>query len=312
MDPRQELADLLRSRRARVSPESLGLTPGVRRRTPGLRREELAALAGISVDYYIRLEQGRGSHPSRSVLEAIARALRLDPDETRHLHALTVIGEPLRREHRRATDTVRAGTRRLLELLGHTPVFVLNPRMDVVAWNPLAAALLVDFDALPAARRNMVRLLFLDSAWRDLYVEWDVVALESVAHLRDASARHRDDPDLQALVGELSVKSEEFRQLWARHDVRQKSFGVKEFRHPEVGRLTLSYEALEITDNGQTLVTYAAEAGSPSAEALDLLAVLGTQTLTSDGSAQQNPALREWPAGSGHADDAGGRRAAEG
>lgn len=282
MDPRAELADFLKSRRARLKPEDVGLVDaGRRRRTPGLRREELASVAGISVDYYTRLEQGRDVHPSLEVLTALGRALRLDDAEHRHLVTLATAQRAGRREPGAAVERVRPEVQRLVEALHGTPAFVLGRRMDVLAWNPLAAALITDFGALAPARRNMMLLLFLDPSSRDLYANWTEIARESIAHLRGATGRHPDDQRLAAIVGELSVKSPEFRQLWSGHDVKEKGFGRKEFDHPMVGRLSLDYEAMALSDGqDKMLVTYTAEPDSPSAAALQLLAVIGGERFT--------------------------------
>jgi transcriptional regulator with XRE-family HTH domain len=277
MADRSELSEFLRSRRARITPEAAGLPALGPRRVPGLRREELAALAGVSVDYYVRLEQGRDVHPSEGVVEAIARALQLDDAERSHFARL-VRPRPARRTAP-PPERVRPGVRRLLDALTATPAFVLGRRMDVLAWNRLAAALVCDFAALEPAERNMVRLTFLDDAARELYPDFDAVAEETVAHLRLAAGRHPDDPRLAALVGELSVKSPEFRTLWARHDVRQKAHGRKRLLHPLVGELALDYETLALPGDGdQVLVTYTAEPGSASQSALELLGSLTAAT----------------------------------
>jgi MmyB-like transcription regulator ligand binding domain/Helix-turn-helix domain len=232
----------------------------------------VAQLAGVSVDYYVRLEQGRKLKPSAAVLEALARALQLNPDEFRHMMTLVNQATPTTP---RTPQRVRPGVYRLLEQLGPTPGFVLGRRMDVLAWNPMAAALLGDFRSLPASRRNMVLLLFLDPRSRSLYVDWAVNARDTIAHLRAASGRHPDDPAITELVDELSAKSAEFREMWAHHDVREKGHGCKVLSHPDVGLLELEYETLHLHDDGdQLLVTYTAAAGSPSQAALDLLAVL--------------------------------------
>jgi transcriptional regulator with XRE-family HTH domain len=272
MDPRTELSAFLRSRRGRLHPEDVGLPSYGRRRVPGLRREELAQLAGVSADYYVRLEQGRDIHPSEGVLDAIARALRLDEAERAHLHRL--VG-PRRRIRRAApVQRVRPGVQALLDAMERVPAFVLGRRMDVLAWNRMAAALVCDFGALPRERRNMLRHVFLDPAAHELYPEWDVVAAETVAYLRLATGVDADDPEMAALVGELTLNSEVFAELWARHDVREKTHGSKRFAHPLVGHLTLQYESLALPDAGQILAAYTAEAGSASAEALDLLGSL--------------------------------------
>lgn len=239
---------------------------------PGLRREELAQLAGVSVDYYVRLEQGRAANPSDAVIDAIARALRLDEPECGHLHDLA---RPTRqgRRPRRRPERIRPELKRLLDVVEGAPAYMLGRRMDVLAWNDLAAALLTDFAARSPGGRNMVRLAFLDPDIRALYLDWERVARDSVGYLRLAAGRYPDDPDLAALVGELSLKSEEFRRWWAAHDVRQKSRGRKRFNHPVVGELTLDYETLTLpTEPDQSLVAFTAKPGSPSETSLKLLA----------------------------------------
>jgi transcriptional regulator with XRE-family HTH domain len=272
MDPRSELGAFLRSRRARLRPEDVGLPDFGRRRVPGLRREELAQLAGVSADYYVRLEQGRDIHPSEGVLDAIARALRLDDAERAHLHRLVKPGPRIRRGA--PAQRVRPGVQHLLDAMERTPAFVVGRRMDVLAWNRMAAALMSDFAELPRERRNMLRHVFLDPASHELYPDWEVVAEETVAYLRLATGIDPDDADLAALVGELTLNSGVFAQLWTRHDVREKTHGSKRFAHPLVGPMTLEYETLTLPDPGQVLVTYTAEPGSRSAEALDLLGSL--------------------------------------
>ncbi len=277
MDRRAEFASFLRSRRARLQPDAVGIPSSTnRRRTPGLRREEIAHLAGVSVDYYARLEQGRNIQPSPTVLEALSRALRLDQDEYRHLVALAEQG-PL--PIRRSPERVRPGVLRLVETLDQVPAFVLGRRMDVLAWNSMAATLICDFGAVPMSRRNMLWLLFLDPRVKALHVDWSKIARESIAYLRATSGRHPGDPMIAELVGELSAKSGEFREWWSSHDVREKSHGPKNLRHPEVGALHLYYEALQLPDGqDQTLITYTAKAGSASQARLDLLAVLARAT----------------------------------
>jgi transcriptional regulator with XRE-family HTH domain len=264
-----ELGHFLKSRRARVRPEDVGVQPFGRRRVPGLRREELAQLAGVSFDYYVRLEQGRAGHPSEAVLDAIARALRLDDAERAHLFDLS---RPVPRRRAARPERVRPQLRRLLDALHDVPAMVIGRRMDVLAWNRLAAALLGDWGALPREQRNSARQFFLDDGARALYVDWDENARATVAWLRMAAGRHPDDAGLAELIGELSMKSEEFRRLWPRHDVREKTHGTKRLRHPIVGPLTLSYETLILPgDRDQALFLYTAEPGSESETALRLL-----------------------------------------
>ncbi len=270
---RTELSEFLRTRRARVQPEDVGIDAEAAgpRRVPGLRREELAQLAAVSVDYYVRLEQGRRVNASDQVLDAIAHALGLDETERAHLIDLARPAPP-RSSPAILKQRVRPGTRLLLDgLVG--PGFVLGPRLEILATNHMARALLCDFDSRPLRDRNHARWVFLDSATRSLYADWDRVARDNVAVLRLAAGRYPDDPELAALIGELTVKSPEFARWWAAHDVLRRSHGTKRFRHPVVGELTISYEALTLPDDPeQTLFIYSTEPGSPSRHALDLLA----------------------------------------
>ena len=264
-----ELGDFLKSRRARVRPEDVGLDSFGRRRVPGLRREELSQLAGVSVDYYVRLEQGRSGHPSEAVLHAIATALQLDDAERAHLFDLS---RPVRRRRARLTERVRPEVRRLVDTLDHLPALVLGVSMDVLAWNRLAAALVVDWGAVPREERNVARHFFLDDGARELYRDWPEDARATVGWLRLAAGRHPDDARLAELIGELSMKSEEFRRLWPRRDVREKTHGAKRFQHPLVGPLALAYETLLLPGGDeQTLVVYTAAPGSESETALRLL-----------------------------------------
>lgn len=291
MDKRSELGQFLKSRRTRVRPEDVGLPDSGRRRVPGLRREELAQLAGVSADYYVRLEQGRGGHPSDGVLDAIGRALSLDDAERAHLYDLARPARPRRRPPR--PERVRPELRLLLDALDRVPAFVLGRRMDVLAWNRLAAALVVDFGALPPGQRNTARLVFLDEGMRSTHPEWEEAARETVAHLRLLAGRHPDDPDLAELIGELSMKSEEFRRWWARHDVREKTHGRKRMRHPIVGPLTLFYETLALRgDPDQVLVTYVAEPRSESEMALRLLDSMTEARPAAEPGASARPAER--------------------
>lgn len=263
-----EIGDFLRSRRARIQPEEVGLPSHGRRRVPGLRREEVAQLAGVSVDYYIRLEQGRGPSVSDAVLDAIARVLRLD--ETEHDYLRTV-ARPRRRKDRAPAPRVRPGIQLLLDGMDRTPAFVLGRRMDVLAWNALGDAV-TGFSRMAPAERNIPRHVFLDPASRDIYPDWAAVAAQAVANLRVSSGRDGDDPALSTLVGELSLRSEDFRRLWADHEVKECAYGVKRVRHPVAGLLTLPYETLTVpADPEQTLVVYTPEPGSETAERLALL-----------------------------------------
>jgi transcriptional regulator with XRE-family HTH domain len=277
LDRRAELSEFLRTRRARLKPEDVGLPDfGRHRRVPGLRREELAQLAGVSVAYYTRLEQGNGRNVSAEVLDAIARALRLSDAEHAHL---THLAKPKTHKKKPSarSQRVRGSLRQLLDSLEGVPAYVTGRRSDILVWNRMAAAVFGDWSELPAQERNWARLVFLKPEYRELYVDWDAKAADMVSYLRLDAGCHPDDPRLSALVGELSVKSEEFRRLWATHDVKEKSHGVKRIHHPLVGELTLSFETFRLPDDGeQSLITYHAEPGSPSAEALRLLASWGT------------------------------------
>ncbi|MFG2574378.1 helix-turn-helix transcriptional regulator [Streptomyces sp. NPDC048481] len=267
-----DLGDFLRSRRARIRPEEVGLPSHGRRRVPGLRREEVAQLAGVSVDYYIRLEQGRGPAVSDAVLDAVARVLRLDDTEHAYLRA---VARPRRSAGRPSAPRVRPGVRALLDSMERTPAFVLDQRMDVLAWNPLADAVFGYSGSGPEGR-SIPRHVFLDPGSRDFYPEWSAVAVQCVAHLRMLAGHHQDDRRLTALVGELSLKSEEFRRLWADHPVRECAYGVKRIQHPVAGLLTFPYETLAVAaDPDQTLLVYTAEAGSETEERLRLLGSWG-------------------------------------
>ncbi|MFF9482246.1 helix-turn-helix transcriptional regulator [Streptomyces sp. NPDC014733] len=273
MDQRTELSEFLRSRRARLRPGDVGLPEYGRRRVPGLRREELAQLAGVSVAYYIRLEQGRVGNVSAAVLDAIGDALRLTGAERDHLAHLA---RPVPRRRARPAvrpQRVRPAVQQLLDTMDAVPAYVIGRRLDIIAWNGLACALLGDFPALPRKERNLAWQVFLDPAARALYENWEAKAADVVGYLRRDAGRHPDDPALASLIGELSLKSEDFRRLWAAHDVQDKGFGTKVLRHPVVGRLTLAYETLSLpADPGQQLIAYHAEPGSPSAQSLRLLA----------------------------------------
>lgn len=271
-----ELGDFLRTRRARLTPADLGLTSYGARRVPGLRREELAMLAGVSVTYYTRLEQGQSVNASASVIDAIGRALCLDEDERAHLHDLA---KPAERKERRSRRPVRLrpGIRTLIEAMGDVPALALGPSTDVLAWNRLGHALVaghVAFDAPEhaASRPNLTRMLFLDPHVRDLYADWDEEARRAVASLRLVAGRHPDDRALAELVGEISIASPVFAGLWAKHPVHSCTSGTKRLDHPEVGRLELGFEVLHLPDRpGVRLLTYFAAPDSPAQDCLELL-----------------------------------------
>ena len=259
------IGEFLRARRQVTAPDQVGLTGvGDRRRTPGLRREEVAMLAGVSLDYYTRLEQGRDRNPSDQVLEALAHALQLDPEATEHLHKLAHARETRRGPVDRGGQ-VTPSMRRLLEDWDHAPAYVISHRLDVLAKNRRAAAL---FAGLRYSD-NIMRLTFLDPAARDFYLDWEKEACARVAHLRAMAGLDCDDPSLLELVEELSRGSEEFRQMWARYDVRARTHESVGMRHREVGDVFVSFETLTIDSApGQKLVVFQAEPGSPSEEAL--------------------------------------------
>lgn len=270
-----ELAEFLSTCRARVGPQQVGLEPeSARRRVPGLRREELARLAGVSVDYYTRLEQGRSRSASAEVLDALAAALQLNEAERQHLFNLAR-PEPARRKRRARPQRVDPATLRLIEALDQVccPAFVLGRRLDVLAHNRLAGALITEFRALPAPQRNQARFVFFDPHARELYADWATVAADTVAMLRLDAGRYPDDPQLSALIGELSIHSEQFRKWWSDHQVHQRTTGTKAYRHPLVGDLTVEYQALHPAgDADQTLFVYTTEQGSASETSLRLLA----------------------------------------
>ncbi|WP_055565139.1 helix-turn-helix domain-containing protein [Streptomyces atriruber] len=276
LDSRAELSEFLRTRRARLQPQDVGLPNfGRHRRVPGLRREELAQLAGVSVAYYTRLEQGNGRNVSAEVLDAIARALRLTDAEHAHL---TRLAKPKSVKKKRAArqQHMRPALQQLLDSIQSVPAYVVGRRTDILGWNALAAALFGDWGELAPGDRNWARICFLDPRSRDLFVDWEQKASDIVSYLRMDAGCYPNDPELSALVGELSVKSEEFRGLWATHDVREKGHGVKRMHHALVGDLTLSFETLRLPDDcDQSLMMYHAEPDSASAQGLRLLASWG-------------------------------------
>ncbi|WP_316773273.1 helix-turn-helix transcriptional regulator [Streptomyces sasae] len=276
---RPELADFLRRARTRLDPADVGLAHGARRRTPGLRREEVASLAGMSADYYTRLEQSRGPRPSRQMLTALARALRLTEDERDHLFHLAG-EEPPRRE---ATSShVRPGLLLVLDRLHDTPALVTTDCGEVLAQNALSRALSGDVLARPPRERNLVRRFFLDPAARDLFPAEDRPqrAREQVANLRAVAAARPADPVPAALVAELLAGSEEFARLWSEHEVAVRRASTKRFLHPSVGLLELDCEVLLNADTRQHLVIHTARPGTESYERLQLLRVVGLQDMS--------------------------------
>ncbi|MEV0287694.1 helix-turn-helix transcriptional regulator [Kribbella sp. NPDC050820] len=276
---RGQLADFLRLRREALKPADVGLPAGLRRRTPGLRREEVASLATMSTDYYTRLEQGRGPRPSRPVLTGLARALRLNDDERDHLFRLA--GEQPGPPPGPPTD-VRVGVLRMVARLD-VPALVLDAKYDVLAWNPLSAALITDFSALPVKERNLLRLRFLHGdkqAERFGETATHDFAFATAADLRGATGRYPNDPGIAGLVADLLAGSEEFAKIWSFHDVSRQHSMCQTIFHPEVGRIDVVCEVLVVPERDQRVILYTAEPGSPSDEALRLLAVIGTQTMS--------------------------------
>jgi len=296
MDHRAEIRDYLRTRRAKITPEQANLVAyGGHRRVPGLRREEVAMIAGVSVDYYARLERGNLNGVSDEVLTAIARALQLDDAETAHLFDLARAARAasFASPRRRSTSPqhVRPSVQRLLDGWVGVPAWIRNDRMDILAANPLGRALYSEVFATaePGRPANNARFVFLDPRSRDFYIDWEQGTNDLVAILRSTAGRNPDDRGLMELIGELSTQSETFRKKWANHNVRFHRTGVKRLRHPVVGDLELAYEAMELpADPGLTMFAYTAEPGSASEERLKLLA---SWAATSEArAAEQQPA----------------------
>jgi transcriptional regulator with XRE-family HTH domain len=300
VDTRKDLREFLATRRARITPQQAGLpTYGGHRRVTGLRREELALLAGVSVEYYTRLERGNASGVSDGVLEALVRALRLDEAERAHLYDLArAAGTTARARRRPPQQRIRPGVQQLLDAMTGIPAFVQNGRLDVLAANPLARALYADLfeGAGPGGGGpvpNHARYTFLDPRAGDFYPDWTRAAADTVSLLRAEVGRSADDRELTGLIGELTTGSERFSALWATHDVRWHTSGTKRFSHPVVGDLALAYEGLELAgDPGQTLITFTAEPGSASRQALTFLAswAASPEQATADRAGEDHPA----------------------
>jgi transcriptional regulator with XRE-family HTH domain len=272
-----ELGDFLRARRDRLRPGDVGLPAGLgTRRTPGLRREEIAALAGLSIDYYIRLEQGKESNPSGPILDGLAHALRLNEEEHAHLYALAnhASGRTARGS-RRVNRMVRPGVRQLLETVRPCPAYVLTRTSDLLAANPEALTLLTGLADWPPERRNTIRYTFLHPAARELFADWAHVAETTAANLRALEASYPDDPEIPALIAELCGGSPEFARQWQRHDVRQRRGEAKPFRHPQVGEFAFTYEVLHLAD-GQRMTVYQAEPGTHDHDAMTLLSMIAS------------------------------------
>ncbi|MEU6911798.1 helix-turn-helix transcriptional regulator [Streptomyces olindensis] len=273
MDNRAEVSAFLKSRRDKITPEQAGLPVYGQRRVPGLRRGEVAMLAGVSVEYYTRLERGNLGGVSDSVLDALARTLRLDDTERDHLYDLARLANkgPARGRHRPRKVTVRPSVLRIIEGLHDQPAYVRNNRMDILAANPLARALHCQaFEYEPV---NPCRFVFLDPRAQVFYRDWERVARDGVGVLRVAAAKNPYDRELHDLIGELSTRSDVFRTLWGAHDVHVYTEGTKRFRHPVVGDLELVHESLGLPgDDGLSITVYSADPGTPAADALKLLA----------------------------------------
>jgi transcriptional regulator with XRE-family HTH domain len=273
-----ELATVLRTARARVRPADVGLPAGPRRQVPGLRREEVAQLAGLGVDYVIRLEQGRGPKPSAQVLSALARALRLGDDDRDMLFRLAGSAPP---QAGRVPMLVRPSVLRLLDRLPDLPALVLSAKSDVLAWNPMAAALFGDFSALPLARRNLIRQRFLGTDIGHVTLSPDSdSAADCVGCLRTAQARYPQDPDLARLIADLRAGSARFDDLWQAGRSGRLRAGSTTIIHPELGRLTLDCDMLQEPETDQTVLVYSATPGTPEASALELLRVTGLEQFT--------------------------------
>lgn len=276
MDNRAEVRELLTSRRARVTPEDVGLPAGSNRRVAGLRRTEVATLAGVSVEYYTKLERGAISGASPEVLDAIARALRLDDAERAHLFDLAHAASPVARPPRRRNPkswTPHPSLQWMLDAITGGPAFVRNGRMDILAANALARAFYRDVYDMPGQPPNIARFTFLDDRARDFYPDWEMFADVTVAILRTEAGRDPHNKELHDLIGELSTRSTDFRRLWGSHNVRHHGTGFKTFRHPVVGEVTLAYEGMEMeSEPGLSVTVYAAEPGSASADRMLLLA----------------------------------------
>lgn len=276
MENRAEVRDFLISRRAQVSPEQVGLPAGANRRVKGLRRSEVATLAGLSVEYYTRLERGAISGASPQVLASIARALCLDDAERAHLFNLANAASPAARPPRRRTSKSYVPHQSLqwaLDAITAGPAFVRNGRMDLLAGNPLMRAFYKDCYEMPGQPPNLARYTFLDERALEFYPDWDAFAEVTVSILRTEAGRDPHNKELHDLIGELGTRSEEFRRRWGAHNVRHHGTGFKTFNHPVVGEMILAFEGLEMAaEPGLTLTIYTAEPGSPSAERMQLLA----------------------------------------
>ncbi|WP_338692901.1 helix-turn-helix domain-containing protein [Streptomyces sp. Q6] len=285
----RRLGEFLKARRAELCPSECGLPETDSRRVAGLRREEVARLAAISVDYYTRLEQGR-VRASASVLDTLSRALRLDEDQERYLYEVAGRTDDRPRRTRPPVQEVRPALRRLLAQLTQTPALVLGRRLDVLAWNVSAVALYTDFAAIPVAHRNYLRLMFSHPAIRALHREWEHDARDAVAAVRMEAGTDPDDPELARLVGDLTLRDSDFGRWWAEHRVNSATSGTKHYRHPLVGDLTLDCDTWSGSDgSGQRLMVLTAEAGSPSHDALRILTAWNANQASAETAGTRTP-----------------------
>jgi transcriptional regulator with XRE-family HTH domain len=289
MDASNDIRDFLTSRRARLTPQQTGLPDfGGRRRVPGLRREEVALLAGISTEYYVRLERGNAVGFSEAVLEGVSRALQLDDTERSHLYdlvrAANVGSRPLQKGPAQRKTQVRPGLQQTIDAMSTVPVFVQNGRLDAVATNQLGQALFSEMFVDPRRPMNAARFVFLDARAQAFYRDWDGNARQIVAILRREAGRNPYDRNLTDLVGELSTQSDLFRRLWSSHDVREHQTGIKSVHHPIVGDLDLTFETLDLTsERGLQMLVFSAEPGSAAHDGLQLLASwAATQSLVAE------------------------------
>lgn len=276
MDNRAEVKEFLATRREKITPDDVGLPAGLNRRVKGLRRSEVAALAGVSVEYYTRIERGHISGASPEVLDAISKALRLDDAERAHLFDLAHAASPVARPPRRRSPkcwTPHPSLQWVLDAVTDGPAFVRNGRMDILAGNPLARAFYKDVFDMPGQAPNIARFTFLDQRAYQFYPDWEAFADVTVAILRTEAGRDPHNKELHDLIGELCTRSTDFRSRWGSHNVRHHGTGFKTFHHPVVGEMTLAYEGMEMeSEPGLSITVYAAEPGSPSAERMQLLA----------------------------------------
>ncbi|MFJ4574807.1 helix-turn-helix transcriptional regulator [Streptomyces sp. NPDC088846] len=299
MDARTEFRDFLTSRRAKITPEQAGLPANAgNRRVTGLRREEVALLAGVSADYYIKLERGNARGVSDAVLESLSRALQLDEAERAHLFDLArAANTSARTPTRTPKPHVRPSIQRILDSMSTTPAYVRNRHLDILATNQLGKALISPILAGPRRPPNAARFMFLDPAAADFYLDWERMAAGTVAILRAEAGRDPHNKALTDLVGELSTQSDLFRTRWASHNVLQHRGGVKHLHHPVVGELTLEYEALELpADTGLTIMAYSAEPATPARDALNLLASWDATAIHNNNSDSETPPTSTpWP-----------------